>query len=796
MPSSATQNKNRRSKYRDMLCQPFRHKPRVPSNSAYFDSNPEIKAAPGALQADLALSSKHATFSTSSQTRDVSKELPTTENDASQIQTNVHGSGIEQNLSIDHLTLGVDADLAIVSSNLWSAAYNEAVDSLGEGMNVAILKGENVAELFSQLEKVDKETTQESAFLRGVGYLHSLQVPLERFKLALDLAAPLANIEPTAAMAFGVVRSVTAIAISFSTADLEFAKQIGDMLEQISYIDDCDTLGQKGNKRDIHRALVLVYQKLLEFYNVAFEILTRKGAKLVMRIILENDRLPNIVKDFLKHADNLRRIVQKATWEIVEDIKSMLYDHEIHQLVSRHRFAAVGDLRRYGQRKNGRDSDDETGEAIYIFSALILSLLEQLSGLKKTFYEWYKQAGASGNFEPATNVKKLEEFFQNTLKTLDRPFFIVIDGLDECDRASRNGLLQSLKILLQKTPRLKILLSSSPQEEILEQLSDIVRINLDSNAKRDRIIAQTTVEKQLSYLSTDIRKLVIERLSFLAQGSALWTKMVVELIEIRKIRAHDPMRAFLQNIPQPAQLLKIYASLFSRHTSNDPENQKLAAAALDILAITRRPLSILELAWTVALDAAHEGVTTVAGLAKLVDHQRVMNLIQPFISIVDFSDVKKRQVRLVNQSVKKFIMRKWDPNQTVLTATDGESIYQRTRSPETVILDVCTRYLLLDDIGRINLFSEEQLAIEELPQEYDLFDDNDKPTDYDPCCTWEVWEENMIRYDPVDCGFGEFFVYASCYWLEHFGAVTTEPLPDLEHRETMPSGLNPAPELD
>jgi hypothetical protein len=115
------------------------------------------------------------------------------------------------------------------------------------------------------------------------------------------------------------------------------------MLEQLSYIDDCDTLGQKTNKIDIHKviscvsiqslsdslqALVLVYQKLLEFYIAAFEILSRKGAKLVMKMILENDRLPNIVKEFSKYAENLRKLVQKATWEIVEDIKAMLYDHE------------------------------------------------------------------------------------------------------------------------------------------------------------------------------------------------------------------------------------------------------------------------------------------------------------------------------------------------------------------------------------------------------------------------------------------------------------------------------------
>lgn len=133
------------------------------------------------------------------------------------------------------------------------------------------------------------------------------------------------------------------IAISFATADLEFAKQIGEMLEHISYIDDCDTLGQKTNKTDIHKvdfqlifgslpnigqALVQVYRKILEFYKAAFEILTKRGAKLVMKMVLETDRLPSIIRDFLRHANNLGKLVQKATWEIVEDIKSMLYDRE------------------------------------------------------------------------------------------------------------------------------------------------------------------------------------------------------------------------------------------------------------------------------------------------------------------------------------------------------------------------------------------------------------------------------------------------------------------------------------
>lgn len=53
------------------------------------------------------------------------------------------------------------------------------------------------------------------------------------------------------------------IAISFATADLEFARQIGEMLEQISYIDDCDTLGQRINKTDIHKVIKMTISDVL-----------------------------------------------------------------------------------------------------------------------------------------------------------------------------------------------------------------------------------------------------------------------------------------------------------------------------------------------------------------------------------------------------------------------------------------------------------------------------------------------------------------------------------------------------
>lgn len=422
--------------------------------------------------------------------------------------------------------------------------------------------------------------------------------------------------------------------------------------------------------------------------------------------------------------------------------------------------------------------DNETDNGVSIISTLIISLLKQLPGLAKPFFEWCKQAQASGMLDPAKNIKKLEEFLQKVLEAIERPVFVIIDGLDECDTEYRNRLLKLLKTLAQKTPGLKTILSSRPQEEILEQLDEMARIELVPDAQRDGIIVEKTVESKLPYLSTSVKALVIEELSHLAQGSAIWTKMIIELIKLRKIRALDPMRCFLREMPLPRQLSELYATIFSRCISNDPENEELASAALKLLTITRRPLSILELAWAATLGAAKH-VTNMNDLAQLVDHQRVMSLIHPFITRVDFSDIKKHQVQLTHQSVKEFIINKPHSQGPTLTRSDQMIFDQRLKSLESFILDICIRYLLLDDIGNRYLFSEEQVGIAELPQEFDLFNDNEEPTHYDGSCTWEIWEEDMIRYDPADRGFGEFFVYASSHWLEHFGAIAVKPLPSI-----------------
>lgn len=153
-----------------------------------------------------------------------------------------------------------------------------------------------------------------------------------------------------------------------------------------------------------------------------------------------------------------------------------------------------------------------------------------------------------------------------------------IDGLDECDGQSRGQLLASVKAISENTPSLKLLVSTRPEEVILKQLEGMSKIVMESNPERDRLIAEKIVETRLPDLTDEVKALVIYALSGSAKGSAIWTRMTVELIDKRRITAPDPMRAFLDKMQQPRELWELYANVYSRYTGKDSENHSLGSS--------------------------------------------------------------------------------------------------------------------------------------------------------------------------------------------------------------------------
>ncbi|KAI1862941.1 hypothetical protein JX265_008987 [Neoarthrinium moseri] len=703
---------------------------------------------------------------------------------------------MQDNSDTDHI------DAESLALDIWSAAYREAVEnSPDERIQKLILKGENAGQLLRQLEHDEDGLVENSLFRRGIHCLKTVQ-------------------EPTVGTAFGVLKSVTAVAISVSSLDRPFAQQIANMLRQVPIIDECDILGQKLEKSDgIHDALVLVYTNLLDFYVAAFETLTASDFKFVKGVIVENQRMPGLVSEFLDHVKQLKSHIGNATLRVVQELKDLIKDTRIETLLRTENTRLQDSLHDKWQHEKQRAQEacswfvneplfldwfhstkselllfccnlgsgktvtmsyvidtiiqrnqnelpralinyhycksDNTGDSIKIYSNLVLQLLNRQKALKKNFLEWEREVRSLGIHSPTDNVRKLGQFYLDSVAGLDRPLFIIIDGLDECDQDSRDQLLELFQEILQGKSRVKILCSTRPMPSILKKLGSIAQIRHTPDKHRDDILVEHFVRQKLGDRDPEVQELVTNKLSEMVQGSAIWVQMTVKYIQASGTHDFYHMRELLRTLPPPEELSTMYYKLFTSSIQDQGDNRLIASSALEVLAVCCRPLSIDELEWAVAM-VTRKDIVTVEDLRKAVNPKRVMTLIGPFIDQFDEGDRKKRQIRVVHQSLKEVVIQNepmsWSSHEYRLSPAD-ESPFPRKGQLEAKILQGCVRYLLLHEIDTRSLLSEKDQDIATLRSAMPFGTMNDIDEDEDTEGKY-IGEET---FDPMDIGFGGFF---------------------------------------
>ena len=428
----------------------------------------------------------------------------------------------------------------------------------------------------------------------------------------------------------------------------------------------------------------------------------------------------------------------------------------------------------------------ERGTARYIYSSLIWQLLEQHGCLKVKFDKWYTKLKESGRTSPTESQADLGDFLLSCVESLDRELYILIDGLDECDRETQYELTKLLNNLTLKALKVKVFLTSRFQTKSLDDLRNSRAIIWKPTESRDAEIVEHVVNRRLRESKPIFKSLVKTKLSERAEGSAIWIALTVQLIQKQRISALGPLKSFLNNIPAPVELERLYQRLFAYQTGEDEENVAVASRALETLAVVRRPLNMRELGWVIALqDPRTANVHTVTELEDYVDSKRILDILQPFLLHVDFKDERKRQVELVHKSLQGIILEQ-PPSEWVLpyqrqVKPNNRDSSKRVHEIETSLLRACVKYLLMEDFDEINLLSEDQAmvqALDEMPQS-GLFDDIDPNTVALESIRKDTDKEDE-HYDPARRGFGEFFVYASCYWLEHYRTSNQELAPKIK----------------
>lgn len=418
--------------------------------------------------------------------------------------------------------------------------------------------------------------------------------------------------------------------------------------------------------------------------------------------------------------------------------------------------------------------DNETGKSLNVYSSLIQQLMQKKQQVKVQFNSWYEKHKSESNYSPAHDSKLLGEFFFDAIKSSERPVFIFLDGLDECDDKSCAELVTSLRHHQRLMPTLRCCVSVRYHEEIQTLLDGCSEIHMQNDPERDAVIVAHMVKERLPFLEGEARALVTTRLSELAKGSAIWVQMAVDLLAIRKTRAIAKLRAFLRDELPDSGLSGLYAKLFIHVAGKDDDNARSLSDALEILATAARPLSIAELGWAVALRDPETSVETVQELEEYVDTKRLLGLLSPFISGVKFEAENTRQVRLLHQSVRELVFqsppRHWArPRDS--TQMSNAAVLERRSELDGKVAQECVKYLLLNEIGDHNLFSSEQeweQSLDWLPGA-DIFDDGPSAvaSTANSRISGPPSETAEPHFDPTERGFGGFFTYASCYWLHH-----------------------------
>lgn len=268
--------------------------------------------------------------------------------------------------------------------------------------------------------------------------------------------------------------------------------------------------------------------------------------------------------------------------------------------------------------------------------------------------------------------------------------YIVLDGLDECEKVSRTDFLRRLNNYFQpevtnpSKPYLKVLITSRPYREIELLISKHRTIRLKtedegSNIQADitRFISQKVDEMQeICYYNSELKKRVRTKLESGADGMFLWVTLVVQ--ELLDTPIHLVSEA-LETTPDT--LNDLYTYLLKRLTGRKAQ---IATKILTWVVLAPEPMSVTGLAIACAVKSTDESESS-------IDHSLVDGFAHDIALCGPILKVQLGVVYLVHQSAKDFLL-----NPSLRDSLGDFSVRPERANCELAI--TCLTYLSFDDL--------------------------------------------------------------------------------------------------
>ncbi|KAF8454286.1 hypothetical protein BDZ91DRAFT_562030 [Kalaharituber pfeilii] len=319
--------------------------------------------------------------------------------------------------------------------------------------------------------------------------------------------------------------------------------------------------------------------------------------------------------------------------------------------------------------------------------------------------------------------KLLVELLEIAIKD-SKPSYIVIDGLDECEKTERMRVISTLKRIAEMTNQqapgaVRLLFVSTPEGDIKRQLSNFVKVQLKPD---DADLRQYTemwgIKIQERFTLSDIERddlvtKVLER----AQGMFLYCSIVLKHLYDQGTRAQLE-RELSPNI-FPTGLEKVYERIVVRIYSTSNAQRQNAAQILALIACAKRPLKKHEVQAVFAIGDVQERTVDFAARALIDDINDLCS------SLIEVN--KTGTIQFVHMTARIFL-------------TKGN--YLDLVSAEANLAHLCVNYLTFDCFNRT------------LPG-------------------------NEIRQFVLN-GYFSFQDYAALYWLDHVEVLCDKSSADVQ----------------
>ncbi|KAK8113296.1 hypothetical protein PG984_013822 [Apiospora sp. TS-2023a] len=239
---------------------------------------------------------------------------------------------------------------------------------------------------------------------------------------------------------------------------------------------------------------------------------------------------------------------------------------------------------------------------------IVASLVRQLSFREDSqavvgfISDHYRQHQAKG-FAAALTPRECIDLLTRLI-SMYRKVFLVVDGLEECDKTTRRAFMDTLEsIRLGSTSTVKIFIASRDDGDIKTRYNAISNLVVSVADNQDDIERFVVAQIETSSWNDNpnmesVRDEVIGTFRTKSQGMFLWASLHIrELLELQRPR---DVRDYLQKLPEG--LRKTYHEIYAKILSKRGSEGEIATRAFQWLMCSARPLAPEELVVLVCQD--------------------------------------------------------------------------------------------------------------------------------------------------------------------------------------------------